>query len=426
VATLLSSIRKALTEFVGSFEPSCYTGDDAAKLVAEFAEIERAAAAGKLMSARRAEETRVHEREGHKSAGRWLASVTGEPVGEALADLEAARSIGSHSEVQEAFRSGRLSEAQARQIASAAEHRPEEAGRLVRAASDLDFSELKKRCRDIRFESESAAQECERHERIRRSRYLRIWTDSVGAGHLEARMAPDAIGLVKASLESAAKAVFETARVEGRRESHDAYMADALVALASGASSSTAASRKREGRSGTDTADRRRPLVRIRVDLSALKRGHRVAGETCQIPGVDSPLPVKAVKELLGDSLLELVVTEGKDVRAVVTESRYISRALRIALEERDQVCCVPGCTDSGHLEADHWETEFNKGGKTSLENLALLCSYHHDQKTYRGWRIEGPPGQWRFIGPDGTESNCRTAGAPPKGTGPPDHPRLL
>jgi hypothetical protein len=420
VPSQLLSVRNSLRDFVASFEPSLYTGEDAAKLVATFAEIERAAAAGKLMAARRAEETRVHEREGHKSASRWLASVTGEPVGEAISDLDAARSIRASSVVEEAFKSGRLSEAQARQIASAAERRPDEASRLVRAAGDLDFSELKKRCRDVRFEAESAEQECIRYERIRRTRYLRIWTDPAGAGHLEARLAPDAMGVVKASLERAANSVFDSARSEGRRESREAYMADALVALARGGSGIDTAPRRTPG-SGLRSpgTDRSKPLVRIRADLSSIKRGHRIAGETCEIPGIDSPLPVRAVEQLLGGSVLELVISEGKDVRAVVTDSRHISRALRIALEERDRVCCVPGCTASDHLEADHWETEFAKGGKTSLGNLALLCAYHHDQKTWGGWHLEGPPGQWRFFGPDGTQSNSRKAGAN-RGTGPP------
>jgi HNH endonuclease len=108
---------------------------------------------------------------------------------------------------------------------------------------------------------------------------------------------------------------------------------------------------------------------------------------------------------MIGDSLLELIITEAREVKSVVTDSRHIARALRIALEERDRVCCVPGCGASNGLEADHWQTDYAKGGKTSIENLALLCRYHHHQKTNRGWRLEGPPGRWRFIGPDRREA---------------------
>ncbi len=141
-------------------------------------------------------------------------------------------------------------------------------------------------------------------------------------------------------------------------------------------------------------------LVRIRVDLEALLRGHRIPGETCEIPGIAS-VPVKAVREILGDSLLELVLTKGKDVTTVYSDSRYIKKALRIALEERDQTCVVPDCAMSDPLEVDHWTTDYGKGGKTSLDNLARLCPYHHHQKTHRGWRLEGGPGAWRFVRPE-------------------------
>ena len=171
-------------------------------------------------------------------------------------------------------------------------------------------------------------------------------------------------------------------------------MADALVSMATAsiAGSSKQTTKKRSGGSKT--------LVRIRVDLEALMRGHRDPGETCEIPGISS-VPVKAVREILGDSLLELVITKGKDVRTVCSDSRYIKKALRIALEERDQTCSVPGCSMSDPLEVDHWETDYAKHGKTRLDNLARLCPYHHHQKTYRGWRLEGGPGHWRFVGPD-------------------------
>jgi hypothetical protein len=398
VVSRIFSLRDELKEFVGAFEPSVYPGTDAAVLVGVFAEIERAAAAGKLLAARRVEETKVHQSDGHKTAGTWLASLTGEPVGQAIADLEGAREIVSNSDIREAFQSGDLSEAQARQIASATARCPSQAADLVKAATEMEFSELKKRCRDARFSSGSPDEEISRQERIRKDRYLRMWLDQEGAGHIEARVTPDAFGVIKTAIEGAAKGVFEDARKDGRREPQKAYLADALVILCSGAGSV---------RGSKDT--RLRPLMRLRVDVSALKRGHAGPGEVCQIPGIDAPVPVAAARELIGDALLELIVTEGTDVRSVVTDTRHVARALQIALEERDSVCCVPGCTQTTGLERDHWQTDYIAGGKTCLDNLAMLCPYHHDQKTHRGWRLEGPPGRWRFTGPDGNEARGTT-----------------
>jgi hypothetical protein len=56
-------------------------------------EIKRLMASGIMRAAVRVEETRLHEREGHKRTGTWLAGLTGESVGQAASMLEAARSI---------------------------------------------------------------------------------------------------------------------------------------------------------------------------------------------------------------------------------------------------------------------------------------------------------------------------------------------
>jgi hypothetical protein len=57
--------------------------------------------------------------------------------------MEAARLIEAHPEVAEAFKSGELSEAQAREIASAADRCPSQAEELLRQAPLLTFLELK-------------------------------------------------------------------------------------------------------------------------------------------------------------------------------------------------------------------------------------------------------------------------------------------
>ena len=182
-----------------------------------------------------------------------------------------------------------------------------------------------------------------------------------------------------------------------------------------------------------------RNLMRVVVSADALLRGHVSAGETCEIPGL-GPVPVAPARELIDDAILELVVTKGVDVTTVVSDSRYVRKALRIALEQRDQVCVVPGCNISDPLERDHWQVDYAKDGPTELDNLARLCPWHHDQKTHKGWRLLGPPGEWQFIPPpdkaaaaNGTdpgprsepktgESRCPVPG----GGGPPSQTSLL
>ncbi|MGY4647400.1 DUF222 domain-containing protein [Mycobacterium sp. URHB0021] len=73
--------------------------------------------------------------------------------------------------------------------------------------------------------------------------------------------------------------------------------------------------------------------------------------------------------------------------------SRVISRRLRRALEYRDRTCAVPGCAATRGLHAHHlWHWE--DGGPTELDNLVLLCPYHHRLHHRGGITITGPPAQ--------------------------------
>ena len=70
--------------------------------------------------------------------------------------------------------------------------------------------------------------------------------------------------------------------------------------------------------------------------------------------------------------------------------TRQISRRLRRALEHRDRCCVVPGCGATRGLHAHHirhWED----GGLTELDNLVLVCPFHHRLHHRGGITITGP-----------------------------------
>jgi hypothetical protein len=72
-------------------------------------------------------------------------------------------------------------------------------------------------------------------------------------------------------------------------------------------------------------------------------------------------------------------------------ETRTINRRLRRALEHRDRCCVVPGCGATRGLHAHHlrhWED----GGPTDLDNLVLLCPYHHRLHHRGGLALRAPP----------------------------------
>jgi hypothetical protein len=195
---------------------------------------------------------------------------------------------------------------------------------------------------------------------------------------------------VLAVLEPLMEIEFTNARRQGRRESPDAYRADALVALASrgslgsGRRSGTSAARGSDERTEPIAADvvdaPPTAHVIVRVDHAALLRGHVEGDETCEIDGL-GPVPVSDVERLMSDPILTVLRTKGTEVVAASTSTRVIRRSLRQAIEQRDRVCVVPGCGIASGLEIDHL-VPFAQGGPTSIENLQRLCKHHHRLKT--------------------------------------------
>jgi hypothetical protein len=98
---------------------------------------------------------------------------------------------------------------------------------------------------------------------------------------------------------------------------------------------------------------------------------------------------------------LELVLHDGKDVRAIVTRTRHVPEALKIAIEERDQRCKIRGCDATEHLQRHHIQ-EYAEYHRTSYEILGLICADDHDRVTHRGYTIEiHDDGTWSLHPPD-------------------------
>jgi len=321
-----------------------------------------------------------------------LAATTGSSVGAAVGTLETARRLEKLPTTAELRRQGKLSEAQAKEVAAAASAKPDAEADLLRAAQREPVAALRQRC--ARVKAAAADDEAARHRRIHQERRLRHWNDADGAFRMDLRITPEAGAVVLANLKPFCEHVFAAARAAGRRESSEAYAADALVALAEAAGRPEAA-----GSDGDKSASGPRAMVHVRVEHAALVRGHVEGGEVCEVPGV-GPIPVATARAWAGDAVLKALVTKGVDVVAVAHAGRTVTAAQRAALEERDPTCVVPGCTTSKGLEIDHvdgWAVTLT----TTLGRLARLCTWHHDMKTYWGYRLDGCSGSWRFVPPE-------------------------
>jgi hypothetical protein len=77
---------------------------------------------------------------------------------------------------------------------------------------------------------------------------------------------------------------------------------------------------------------------------------------------------------------------------------RWMSRQLKY----RDRGCRFPGCGTKAFNVAHHIKFR-GRGGKTALENLVLLCSWHHRAVHELGWGVKRyPSGEFRWFTPDG------------------------
>ena len=101
------------------------------------------------------------------------------------------------------------------------------------------------------------------------------------------------------------------------------------------------------------------------------------------------------------------------DVLNVGRKTRTVPTALRRALHDRDHSQCqFPGC-NSRHCDAHH-VVHWADGGDTRLQNLVLLCRFHHRAVHEEGFQVtaDAADGQFRFLRPDGAPLPAQPAAA--------------
>ncbi|WP_300008948.1 HNH endonuclease signature motif containing protein [Pseudonocardia sp.] len=125
------------------------------------------------------------------------------------------------------------------------------------------------------------------------------------------------------------------------------------------------------------------------------------------------PIPVPVAERLgCAASVQALLVDRRGNPLFLGRERRLVTRRQLRALRVRDRGRCVyPGCTSTRRLQAHHvrW---WRHGGATDLDNLALVCGFHHALVHDHGYRMETVEGGgFAFARPDGAP--VPVAGAP-------------
>jgi len=185
----------------------------------------------------------------------------------------------------------------------------------------------------------------------------------------------------------------------------DARRADALVALAAASLS--------------DNIDTDRATVVVHTSLESL-----TAGEGSEVEGGGIAHP-STVHRLLCSGRVQVVVEDraGNPVRLGRLRREPPPWMMR-QLRHRDAGCRFPGCGTRAFANAHHvrW---WSRGGPTDLDNLVLLCSFHHRLVHEYGWSIRVEvDGEAAWFQPDGTRYRARPA--PPRRRGMAGQPRVV
>ena len=185
---------------------------------------------------------------------------------------------------------------------------------------------------------------------------------------LEAEMPAAQGAIVARALQRAAEGIPTMPDEEGACFA-SARRADALVALCS-------------ARIANDP-DPDRATVVVHAQLDGLARG----GAGCEVE--DGPvIHPEIVKRLLCNARVQTVFEDRAGrVLGLGRMSREPSAWMIRQIRYRDRECGFPGCGARRYIEAHHvvW---WSDGGRTDLDNLLLICSFHHRLVHELGWSV--------------------------------------
>jgi hypothetical protein len=385
VATMRIAER-AIGQMVGGLDPSDVLLRDVTDVWSSFDRIERLAASAKTLLAARVDEAGDWKRTGARSAADHMAKLGGTTTDAARRSLATSKQVTELPVVAEAMRSGGLSSVQANAVAGAATTDPSAQARLVRKAQATNVLELREEC--VRTIMAADPDRDATHRRIHAQRRVRFFSDTEGGRNLVGRGTPELVARIETALQPLIDDLYKTARAAGQFEARAAYAFDALLALVD--------------RDDAGPAKGRTPKARytalLHAPFEALVRGAIEGEETCEIVGV-GPVPIRTARELLGESILKLVITKGVDVANVVHLGRGPTAAQRIALLWSSPKCSNIECSRM-MVEVDHNNPWADKQ-ETVLGNLDPFCGHDHDLETNHGWSLVEGTGRRAFVPPD-------------------------
>jgi len=329
---------------------------------------------------------------GFLSCAHWLQWRTGIDLGAAREKVRVARALARLQRLSDPMQPGSISYAKVGAISSTAT--PENEAQLLDLAYAGTAAHVERIVRAWR--RCDRVEEARDTERRHLSRTVTTYIDDDGMLVLRARLTPELGAVVQRALDAASERLYQ--------ESKDA------AAPASVSEEVTAAQRRADAlgllaecalHADLDrgsSADR----YQVVVHVEAAAAGASLSQAVIELGDGGVHVSAETSRRVACDAAA-VVMREGPDgaILDVGRKTRTIPAAIRRALTARDARCRFPGCTarrcDAHHIT--HW----CDGGRTSLDNLVLLCRRHHRLVHEGGFQaVQDRAGEVTFISADG------------------------
>jgi hypothetical protein len=322
------------------------------------------------------------------SCAHWLNWKCGLDMGTARERLRVAHALLRLPKISSAMAAGQLSYSKVRAITRVACQATEQI--LLDMALHGTAHHVETLVRTYRRAKE--AEELSREARQHAERRLSLLQDYDGSWVVRGRLPAETGVLLMRALDAAVEEmppIDVSAETSSSRPSLSVRRADAISVLAE-----SFLARGADALNGGE-----RHQIVLHVDAETLKDS--VAGR-CEFD--DGPaMAAETARRLACDSsVMHLLEDENGEPLNVGRKSRSIPPAIRRALNARDRGCRFPGCTHQRYVDAHHIR-HWAHGGETRMENLVILCRFHHRAVHEGGLSIERlESGTLRFKRPDG------------------------
>ncbi|GCE43526.1 HNH endonuclease domain protein [Rhodococcus wratislaviensis] len=101
------------------------------------------------------------------------------------------------------------------------------------------------------------------------------------------------------------------------------------------------------------------------------------------------PLSIKTARLLSCDSIYTPIVLDGNGAPLDLGDAtRTVTKRQRKALVARDRGCAFPGCGAPPSWCEGHHIVHWSEGGLSDMDNLLLLCGFHHRLLHHSDWEI--------------------------------------